>query len=146
MVDRETELSLEEDLVDATQYAESAGAHLEPDENGQGVYWLAMSPRDAPDEKFFARIAWSKYPHSPPSVRFADGVGGRLDATSAWPAIPGYRPGNLDICQPFTAEGFVTHPEWVNGPEAWPTTGNPFLWVVSTLLYDLAERYMGRSA
>lgn len=144
-MDKETELSLEEDLAEAKAHAEKAGASLLSDKQDPAVFWLAMTPRAAPAEKFYARIAWTKYPHSPPSVRFADAAGGSVDVKTAWPMIPGYRPESLDICQPFTAEGFATHPEWVSGPDAWPTTGNPFLWVVSTLLYDMAERYTGRA-
>lgn len=146
MVDLETELTLADDAPAAIELAESAGARLERDPDDALVYWLEVSPRQAPDEKFFVRIAWTRYPHSPPSVKFADAIGGRLDVTSAWPTIPGYRPTAFDICQPFTAEGFGVHPDWVTGPDAWTGTGNPFLWVVGLLLHGMADRYQGRSA
>jgi hypothetical protein len=110
-----------------------------------GVFWLTMHPTAAPQETFYARIAWTSYPDAPPSIKFADAIDGRLDLTSAWPIIPGYRPGSYDICQPFTAEAYVVHPEWATGPEAWPSDGNPFEWVVGRLLHDMCDRYEGRS-
>jgi hypothetical protein len=105
-----------------------------------------LAPPAPAQERFYVRIAWSRYPHAPPSVKFADAIGGRLDLSSAWPLIPGYRPGAFDICQPFTAEGFSVHPEWANGAEAWQGTGNPFLWVADILIRDMHTKYGGRSA
>src|SRR4051812_32853904 len=128
MADLETQLSLEADESSTRELADEAGAQLVRDAADSSIYWLVMHPRASPGETFVARVAWSSYPHSPPSVKFADGVGGRLDVSSAWPIIPGYRPGSYDICQPFTAEGFAVHPEWVSGPDAWVATGNPLAW------------------
>lgn len=146
MVDVETRLALEADELVVREVVEEHGASLLADEEDPSVYWLTLSPVKAPEESFFVRIAWEGgYPHSAPSVKFADEVGGRLDLSSAWPVIPGYRPGERDICQPFTAEAYKVHPEWASGPEAWPSTGNPFLWVVERLLGDMVERYQGRS-
>lgn len=146
MLDLESNLTLEADFEDARMAAEEAAGSLVRDETDGSVYWLTLSPAADPGQNFYVRIAWSGgYPHSPPSVKFADAVNGRLDVSAAWPVIPGYRPGELDICQPFTAEGFKVHPEWVAGPEAWPTSGNPFLWVVSRLVSDMTNSYQGRS-
>lgn len=146
MPDLETQLSLDQDESAACEAASEQGATLEHDETEPHVYWLTMHPRTAPSETFFARIAWRRYPHDPPSVKFADSIGGRLDCTSAWPVIPGYRPSAFDICQPFTAEAYGVHPEWVSGPEAWQARGNPFLWVVSLLLHGMSDQFQGRSA
>lgn len=145
MADLETQLALEEDAPAAIAEAERIGAKLAPDGSDPLVWWLTLHPRQASTEAFFVRIGWTRYPHSAPSVKFADSVGGRLDVTSAWPIIPGYRPGSFDICQPFTAEGFAVHPDWVAGPEAWTGTGNPFHWVVSILVHDMCDKYQGRS-
>lgn len=139
-------LALEQDERDARQHAASLGATLQADTTDAGTYWLTMIPPAAPEERFHARIAWTSYPGAPPSVKFADAVGGRLDLSSSWPIIPGYRPGERDICQPFTAEGHAVHPAWSNGPEAWQPTGNPFLAVVSQLLHGMIDKYQGRSA
>lgn len=146
MVDLETRMALEDDEPEVRKLVAEHDAELVREEDAPEVFWLVMRPRADPQQRFVARIAWTRYPHVPPSVKFADAVGGRLDMSSAWPMIPGYRPGNLDICQPFTAEGFAVHPEWASGPEAWPGTGNPFAWVVGQLLHDMADRYAGRSA
>jgi len=146
MVDAETCLALDEDEHAAREAASESGGVLERDVADRAVYWLTMHSRTDPVETYFARIAWTRYPDGPPSVKFADAVSGRLDVTSAWPMVPGYRPGSYDICQPFTAEGQAVHPEWATGPEAWPATGNPFLWVVTQLLHDVADRQQGRSA
>jgi hypothetical protein len=146
MVDVETKLALETDEPTVREVVEEHGASLLSDGGDPSVFWLTLSPPKAPAEEYFVRIAWEGgYPHAAPSVKFADAVGGRLDLSSAWPVIPGYRPGDHDICQPFTAEAYRVHPEWAGGPEAWPSTGNPFLWVVERLLGDMVERYQGRS-
>lgn len=139
-----TQLGLEQDLPAVEQLVAENGAELRPGSD-PGVYWLTMHPTAAPEESFYARIAWTRYPDAPPSVKFADAIEGRLDVTSAWPIVIGYRPGDFDICQPFTAEAYAVHPEWATGPEAWPCDGNPFEWVVGRLLHDLCDRYQGRS-
>ena len=115
------------------------------DEDGSNpdVYWLKLRPK-ATTESFFVRIGWERYPGSPPSVLFADSIGGSTTIKTAWPVVPGYRAG-VDICSPFTKEGYITHPEWV-AQYPWPTTGNPFLWVAEILQGDLGRRYGGRAA
>jgi hypothetical protein len=139
-----TQLSLEDDLPAVRQLVADHGAELGAGDE-PGVFWLTMHPTTAPHETFHARIAWTSYPDAPPSIKFADAIDGRLDVTSAWPIIPGYRPASYDICQPFTAEAYLVHPEWATGPEAWPSDGNPFEWVVGRLLHDMCDRYQGRS-
>jgi hypothetical protein len=146
MADLETLLALEQDVGTCRDLALEYGAKLEPDESDPTVYWLTLHPRDLSRELFFVRIAWTRYPDLPPSVRFAERRGGRLDVATAWPVIPGYRPGSYDICQPFTAEGQALHADWATGPDAWPTAGNPFLWVVGQLLHDMTDRFQGRAA
>jgi hypothetical protein len=144
-MDRESALALEEDEPAVATFLGRNGASLERGKDDPARYWLTMRPRSAPAELYFVCITWTRYPHTPPSVKFADKVGGSLTVATAWPAITGYRPGSFDICKPFTAEGYLTHPEWMTGPEAWPTSGNPFLWVAETLQDDLDHRYGGRS-
>lgn len=145
MTNLETKLALEQDESEARDAAGQFGATLERDQGEPNVYWLTMQPPSEATETFFARIAWTTYPHAPPSVKFADAIGGRLDLSSSWPLIPGYRPGERDICQPFTAEGHALHQDWSQGPEAWSGTGNPFLWVVLQMLHGITDRYQGRS-
>jgi hypothetical protein len=144
MNDLETTLALEHDLSQVQDAVAEHGASLKRDAE-PGVFWLTMHPPAEPQETYFARIAWRSYPHSPPSIKFAETIGGRLDQSSAWPMVPGYRPGQLDICHPFTAEAHALHPDWAGGPEAWRSSGNPFLGVVLQLLHDITDRYEGRS-
>jgi hypothetical protein len=147
MIDDESRLNLEDDCAAVVEFLAGFGGELvqrSEDADG-GVFWVRLHPRSTPAETYVARIAWTRYPDAAPSVKFADGVGGSLDVVKAWPKCNGYRPGNFDICKPFTAEGFTVHPEWRSGPHAWKTTGNPFLFVVSQLQDDLNHRYQGRA-
>jgi hypothetical protein len=145
MADQESLLNLAADEVAVAAFVARNGGHLTRDGTDPAVYWTRMRPAVAPSETYYARVAWSAYPYEAPSVKFSDAIAGSLAVTSAWPMIPGYRPSSFDICKPMTAEGYVLHAEWRTGPDAWPTTGNPFLWVVETLQYDLDNNYGGRS-
>jgi hypothetical protein len=147
MIDTESRLNLEADRPAVEEFLGGFGGELleREGEAGQGTYWLRLHPRSAPTELYVARLAWTRYPQAPPSVKFADAVGGSLTLTKAWPSSPGYRPGNFDICKPFTSEGFAVHPEWRTGLHGWQSTGNPFLFVVSQLQDDLNHRYQGRA-
>lgn len=147
-MDEQSRLLLEEDAAAVEALLAEHGGSLDPDPGGEvGTYWVTLHPRSAPGEAYVVRIAWTRYPDEPPSVKFAEGIGGSLAVVDAWPVVPGYRPGNFDICAPFTAEGHSTHPEWRAQSQApWPTTGNPFLWVVDILQGDLDRNYGGRAA
>jgi hypothetical protein len=145
-MDIESELALAEDTPAVSAFLGRNEGTLERDQDDLARYWLTMRPRSSPAERYYPSVRWSRYPHAAPSVKFAEGVGGSLIVAAAWPNIPGYRLGPLDICKPFTSEGFIAHPEWATGPEAWPITGNPFLWVAETLQGDLDHRYGGRAS
>ncbi len=145
MADAESLLNLQQDESAAAAFLAENGGRLDRDEQDPSIYWLTMRPLSAPEERYYPRLGWTVYPHAPASIRFADGVGGSLAVVSAWPVIPGYRAQSLDICKPMCAEGYATHPEWATGPDAWPTEGNPFLWVVQLLQYDLDNMYGGRA-
>ncbi len=146
MADAETLLNLEEDEVAVVAFLADSDGRLDRDDGNQAVYWLTLRPHSAPEERYYVWVAWEAYPHSPPSIKFADGIGGSLSAASAWPLIPGYRTGSFDICRPLSREGYELHPEWNHGPTAWPTEGNPFLWVVQMLQFHLDNDYQGRAA
>ncbi|MBV8861857.1 MAG: hypothetical protein JO082_14360 [Mycobacterium sp.] len=107
-----------------------------------GLYWALLQPSTPASAPFIARINWTVYPDRPPSILFADQIGGQTGVVSAWPAAAGYRAPN-DICKPFTAEGHAVHPEWKTGHHRWRNEGNPFLFVVETLLDDI-NRVDGR--
>lgn len=146
MADTETELNLNADEEGVVKFLAENDGLLARDPADAAIYWLTLRPRSEPNECYIARVAWQSYPHRPPSVKFADAIGGDLSTTRAWPIIAGYRPASYDICKPFTAEGFGLHPDWESGPQAWPTKGNVFLWVVQTLQSDLDNNCTGRSA
>lgn len=147
MIDEESRLNLDDDRPAVEEFLAEFGEELvqRPEDVNIGVYWIKLHPRSAPQETYVARVAWTRYPDAAPSVKFADAVGGSLGVVKAWPNCNGYRPGNFDICKPFTAEGFALHPEWRTGPHAWRTTGNPFLFVVAQIQDDLNHRYQGRA-
>jgi hypothetical protein len=146
MSDAETLLNLKTDEDEVVKFLAENGGRLDRDKADAAIYWLTLRPRADPNEGYVVRVAWHSYPHRPPSVKFADAIGGSLTTTSAWPVIAAYRPASYDICKPFTAEGFALHPDWESGPQAWRTNGNPFLWIVQTLQSDLGDGYAGRSA
>lgn len=142
-VNLESTLNLKADAEAVAAFLLEHGGRLEADAEG-GIYWLTLIPASDPKESYITRLAWSEYPGAPPSVKFATSVGGRLDDPKAWPVAPGFRAQSLDICMPFTAEGFALHPEWTSTSEAWRGTGNPFLFVTETLQRFLDTNYSGR--
>lgn len=145
MVDQETRLNLEADEPAVAAFLAENDGRLVRDADDPAIYWLTMRPQGAPAERYYLRLVWTAYPHAAPSIKFADSIGGSVSVTAAWPVIPGYRAGSFDICKPMSAEGYALHAEWRSGPDAWPTIGNPFLWVVGQLQYDIDNQYGGRS-
>lgn len=145
MIDPESEMNLAADVPAVAAFLTERGGEFLPDPNGNAIYWLQLRPLSDAEQTYFVRVLWERYPHRPPSVKFADRVGGSLTISRAWPIIPGYRPGSFDICMPFTSEGFALHGEWNTGPHAWRHTGNPFLWVATRIQDDLnSDSYGGR--
>lgn len=144
MASADTLLALEADEEAVSSWLNEFGGLLFREFDAPYTYWLVVRPKSAPHESYYARVAWNAYPDRPPSVRFHDGIGGGHATNRAWPIVPGYRTGSWDICKPFTAEGFALHAEWNTGPHAWPTGGNPFLWVAQALQNDLNHNYQGR--
>src|SRR5438477_8783898 len=118
MPEEESRLNLESDIPAVRAFLALYGGGLVEDKEERQLYWLALRPVSAPRQTYVARVRWDTYPQRPPSLVFASARGGGIGDPTDWPNVPGYRAPN-DICMPFTAEGFTTHPEWVNGPEAW---------------------------
>lgn len=150
-VDTESLLNLDHDVEAVAVFLVENGGLLERDdkvhdEGGDlGVYWLTMRPRSHPADIYFVRVEWEAYPYKPPSIKFATAAGGSLTVTGAWPVITGYRASSFDICRPMSKEGYVAHPEWAEGATAWPTEGNPFLWLAQTMQFHLDNEYQGRA-
>lgn len=149
-IDTESMLNLEADEVDVAIFLSERYGHLVRDDrlNGggdRGVYWATMCPQSTLAEQYFVRVEWFAYPYEPPSIKFSTAVRGSLTVTSAWPLITGYRASTFDICRPLTREGYALHPEWKQGSTAWPTQGNPFLWVAQTVQFHFDNDYQGRA-
>jgi hypothetical protein len=145
-MDIESTVGLERDVPAVEELLASAGGRLvHRSEDDAGLFWAVMKPEHPGRIELIARIAWTVYPHRPPSVLFAARVGGPTNDPRSWPAAGGYRAPN-DICKPFTAEGQTLHPEWATGPHAWRSTGNPFLYVVENLIDDINRVKGARAA
>jgi len=145
MIDSESALNLEQDEPEVAVFLEENGGRLDPDDEDGSVFWLTMRPQSQPQERYYARLQWDSYPYKPPSIKFADAIGGSLTVTRAWPRITGYRPGSFDVCRPISREGFALHSEWNQGATAWPVEGNPFLWVAQTMQFHMDNEYDGRA-
>lgn len=151
-LDAESRLNLEHDEAEVVAFLEENGGRVDrddrlaPQEGGDpAVYWLTMRPSSHPEERYYVRVEWDSYPYQPPSIKFADQIRGSLSVTRAWPNIIGYRPGSLDVCRPMSREGYQVHPDWKQGSTAWPTEGNPFLWVVQMIQFHMDNDYQGRA-
>jgi hypothetical protein len=145
MASAQTQLMLQADEEEVVEFLAEYDGLLLREVDDAATYWVVLHPSRTAAEMFYVRLGWTRYPDAPPSVRFHDGIAGSFASMRAWPLIPGYRPGSWDICKPFTAEGYAVHPEWVGGPQGWRSTGNPFLYVVQTLQFDLNNSYQGRA-
>lgn len=150
-IDDESFLNLESDELEVVEYLAEHGGEMVRDDCIEGggdraIYWITFRPKKVPAQAYIARFEWFSYPYDAPSIKFASTIRGSLTITSAWPMMTGYRPGSFDICRPMCREGYTTHPEWRQGSTAWPTDGDPFLWVVQTVQFHFDNLYEGRSA
>ena len=146
LVDIESIIALARDVPAVEEYLSSAGGRLvRRDDDAAGLYWAAVQPAELARAPFVARIAWTVYPHRPPSLLFAPAVGEPTSDPRGWPAAAGYRAPN-DVCKPFTAEGQALHGDWVTGAHAWRNTGNPFLHVVENVVDDINRAGGARAA
>lgn len=149
-VDAESALNLDADEAVVAEFLSENEGDLSRDDRLEGggdlsVYWLTLRPRSVPTERYFARVEWISYPYEAPSIKFADAIRGSITNTKAWPMMTGYRPGSFDICRPMCREGYAVHLEWKQGSTAWPTDGNPFLWLVQTMQFHFDHDYQSRS-
>lgn len=143
MSDELSKLNLYDDFEEASGVADASKWKLEMP--GDFEVLVMMTPASSPNEKFQARLLWTKYPDEPPSLKFRDPETGRLDLPQAWPVARGFRPQSLDACVNWCAEGFKLHPEWTNDARLkWNPNGNPLLWVLRQLQEELDEYYQGR--
>lgn len=138
-----SKLCLEADIAEIETSPESSRWTLKL---GDQLEVLAlMSPYTAPSERFQARLLWTEYPGSPPSLKFRDPNTGDLSNSRTWPQCPGYRPASLDACVHWTAEGQALHPEWRSAPATrWNADGNALFRVLCFLQDALDFTYSGR--
>lgn len=141
-----SKLCLEADFTEVVASPESSRWTLK---QGDQLEILAtMSPSSTPEERFQARLSWTEYPGSPPSLKFRDPHTGSLADPRAWPQCPGFRPNSTDTCVNWTAEGHALHPEWRNAPATrWRPEGNALFRVLcilqDTLDLGFDRRYPG---
>lgn len=138
-----SKLNLDDDFAEATQSPSAARWRLE--RKGDLEVWVTLSPEGHEREIFTARLAWATYPGEwPPSVLFVDPTTEVLNAPHAWPTGSGFRPPN-DICATWTAEGYVTHPEWKTDPtKRLVIRGNALLLIAGMLQHELDCHFTGR--
>jgi hypothetical protein len=143
MSDELSKLNFKDDFEEAIGVSDSARWVLEKATDLEVL--ATMSPASAPNERFQARLLWTKYPDEPPSLKFRDPATGRLDLPQAWPLARGFRPQSLDACVNWCLEGFGLHPEWRSDPRfRWNPNGNPLLWVLRQLQEELDDHFQGR--
>jgi hypothetical protein len=143
MSDELSKLNLKDDFEEAKSVRDAARWALEMPQDLEVL--ATMSPANAPNERFQARLLWSKYPDEPPSLKFRDPATGRLDLPQAWPVVRGFRSQSLDACVNWCLEGFALHPEWRSDPRfRWNPNGNPLLRVLRQLQEELDDHFQGR--
>ena len=136
-------LNLDEDLGEVLDLPEASRWTIEQPASLE--VWVGMAPATVPGERFQVRLVWDVYPDQPPSLKFRDPDTGQLDLSRAWPQVPGFRPGSLDACVPWTAEGMITHPEWRSDPRfRWDPRGNVLLRVLRSIQELLDDNFQGR--
>lgn len=101
-----------------------------------------MHPLSKPQELFKCRLRWSDY-FKPVSLKFIDMATGADTNPRAWPQCFGFRPGSLDACLPWTAEGHALHPEW-SSSGAFPKVQAPLQFALLNVQTSLDNSYTGR--
>lgn len=103
-----------------------------------------MHPLGKPEELFKARLRWDDLMKAP-SLKFIDMTTGADTNPAAWPKCFGFRPGSLDACLPWTAEGHRLHPEWSNSAvNAFPKVEAPVQYALLHLQSSLDNTFQGR--
>ena len=138
-----SKLNLDDDFAAATE--SPSASRWRPERKGDLEVWVTLSPDGHEQEMFTARLAWTEYPGDwPPSVLFVDPATADLRTPNAWPTGPGFRPPN-DICATWTAEGYVTHPEWkTDKAKRLMIRGNALLLIAGILQHELDCHFTGR--
>jgi len=141
----ELELALfNEELQAVRSLPEASRWQLERDDSVPLGLFVTMHPIAKPTELYKARIRWTDY-FGPFSLKFIDIDTGLDNNPKAWPKCFGFRPGSLDACLPWTAEGQALHPEWKNSPtQCFPKVDAPMQHALLRIQFSLDESYEGR--
>ena len=141
----ELELALfEEELETVQRLAEATRWKLERDLACPLGLFAEMHPRSAPADMYKARIRWNNY-FGPFSLKFINLTTGSDSDPNAWPRCFGFRPGSLDACIAWTAEGHGHHPEWKNSAKnRFPDVEAPMQFALFQIQSSLDNTYQGR--
>ena len=139
------ELALfEEQLLEVRSLQEANRWELKRDLDVPLGLFAVMHPISKPTELFKAHLRWSSL-FAPPSLKFVDMATGSESVPSAWPQCFGFRPGSLDACLPWTAEGHMLHPDWANSSKnAFPKMDAPLQHALLNVQMSLDKSYFGR--
>jgi hypothetical protein len=89
-------------------------------------------------------LRWTNY-FGPFSLKFVNITTGADTDPQAWPRCFGFRPGSLDACLPWTAEGHSLHPEWKNSStQCFPTVDAPMQHALLRVQTSLDTSFQGR--
>jgi hypothetical protein len=134
----EDELQMVQNLPEARRW------QLERDNTVPLGLFAVMHPISKSTELYKARIRWTDY-FGPFSMKFINTETGVDTDPKAWPRCFGFRPGSLDACLPWTAEGHTLHPEWKNsGANAFPRAELPLQHALLRIQLALDTSYEGR--
>lgn len=141
------ELALfEQQLEDVLGLPDACRWSLERDASVPLGVFAVMHPLSKPEELFKARLRWSDLMKAP-SLKFIDMASGADSNPRAWPRCFGFRPGSLDACLPWTAEGQALHREWArSAANAFPTVGAPVQFALLHIQSSLDNSYQGRGS
>ena len=134
----------EEELLEVRNLPEAARWKLERDESVPLGLFATMHPIGKPTELYKAHLRWNSL-FTPPSLKFVDPSSGAENIPSAWPQCFGFRPGSLDACLPWTAEGHLLHPEWARTTKnSFPKVDAPVQFALLNIQISLDKTYTGR--
>lgn len=136
----------EQQLEDVLDLPEASRWTLERDDSVPLGLFVTTHPRTEPARLYRARFRWSDL-YKAPSLKFIDLQTGSDGVPEAWPRCHGFRPGSLDACLPWTAEGHALHPDWAtSGTNAFPKVDAPVQFALMMLQVTLDTTFQGRHA
>ena len=134
----------DEEFLEVRNLPEASRWKLERDASVPLGIFVVMHPKSKPTELYRARLRWNNY-FAPPSLKFVDLESEADNNPSYWPHCFGFRPGSIDACLPWTAEGHGLHPEWAKSAnQSFPKIEKPMQYALLNLQHTLDNSYSGR--